>query len=589
MASDYKDIAVTAYDTLRFSWWERANGQSIANNTTIVDWGLYLISTTYGAIYSNPLREWNVDVNGNKYSGSVSVAIGNNETKTLASGSTTIPHNADGSKTFSYSFSQVFNITFSDVWRGTYSGSGTGTLTSIPRAATLTSAQDITDESNSSYVRFTNPAGNALDELWLCIGDTNWNVIIPYQQITNKTADSFTYTINDEGKKLLRKAAPSTSSRIRYYLRSTIGGVDHFTTLDRTLTIVNGDPVISVALSDGNPKASAITGNSTTFIKDYSTIQYEITATPKKEATIKSYLAKYGSVQKTTATGTFDVISADTLEFSITDSRDVTVGYNTPITLIDYYKPTCKQDVSIALEGETEAKVSVVISGKYFNKSLGTINNTLDLYIRHTDNDGVMGDWINLKDIAVEVTVQSDGTYEADFEVSNLRYDKAYTFQSRVVDKLEDISTNEYAIRLIPVFDWGENDFNFNVPVSIQGGKVYGAYVLAEGSNDGIVNLNDKVSNYDYLEIYFTDNNGVYGGYSKIPTNGTNTINISLSIIEASSMNATYIRRTTYVLRGNTLSPNTTSAGYHSLSQGTVSSSNNSTNYIKILKVVGYK
>ncbi|WP_226164213.1 DUF859 family phage minor structural protein, partial [Hymenobacter terricola] len=58
----------------------------------------------------------------------------NNSTKTLASGTTTIAHNADGSKTFNYSFSQQFDITFNG-WIGTISGSGSGTLNTIARAS----------------------------------------------------------------------------------------------------------------------------------------------------------------------------------------------------------------------------------------------------------------------------------------------------------------------------------------------------------------------------------------------------------------------------------------------------------------------
>ena len=133
--SGSKSIAVTSWDTLKFSW--EQTGQSIASNTTTINWKLQLISTGSGRIDSSASKSWSVTVNGTKYSGTNTVGIANNTTKTLASGSTTISHNSDGTKTFSYSFSQQFDITFSGSKIGTKSGSGSGTLNTIPRKSTL--------------------------------------------------------------------------------------------------------------------------------------------------------------------------------------------------------------------------------------------------------------------------------------------------------------------------------------------------------------------------------------------------------------------------------------------------------------------
>lgn len=130
--SGSKSVAVTSWDTLKFTWTEKS--QNVANNTTTIGWTLQLIATSDGAISSSASKAWSVTVNGTKYSGTNTVGISNNSTKTLASGTTIITHNADGTKTFSYSFSQQFDITFNS-WIGTISGSGSGTLDTIPRAS----------------------------------------------------------------------------------------------------------------------------------------------------------------------------------------------------------------------------------------------------------------------------------------------------------------------------------------------------------------------------------------------------------------------------------------------------------------------
>lgn len=127
-------VTITNWDTLRFSW--EVTDQSIADNTTTISWKLELISGAYGAIESTVQKAYSITINGHKLSGTTSIGIGNNTTRTLVYGSgLKIGHNTDGSKTFSYSFSQTFDITFDGEWYGTRSGSGSGTLDTIARAS----------------------------------------------------------------------------------------------------------------------------------------------------------------------------------------------------------------------------------------------------------------------------------------------------------------------------------------------------------------------------------------------------------------------------------------------------------------------
>lgn len=124
-------VEVTSWNRLVFRWWQI--GQSVVNNLTYVGWELLLVAETYGYIDSSTSKPWIVTVNGTEYNGTNTVGISNNTTRTLASGTTTVKHDADGTKTFSYSFSQSFSgITFSDVALGVVSGSGSGTLDTMP-------------------------------------------------------------------------------------------------------------------------------------------------------------------------------------------------------------------------------------------------------------------------------------------------------------------------------------------------------------------------------------------------------------------------------------------------------------------------
>lgn len=166
--SGYKSVTVTSWDTLKFSWWE--SSQSVASNKTTIGWKLELIATGSGAINSSASKAWSVTVNGTKYSGTNTVGISNNSTKTLASGYTDINHSADGTKTFDYSFSQQFGIDFNGRI-GTISGSGSGQLNPIPRAS---------QPSCITWPNHTQNVGN--------FGDT-------ISIHTNRASSSFTHTL----------------------------------------------------------------------------------------------------------------------------------------------------------------------------------------------------------------------------------------------------------------------------------------------------------------------------------------------------------------------------------------------------------
>jgi hypothetical protein len=133
--SGYKDITVTKNHYIRFSW--SLKSQSVANNTSSVAWNMKLVADKYGYMESSTAKSWSVTVNGSKYSGTVNITHDPGATLTLASGTTTITHNADGTKSFNYSFTQNISITYAGSPIGSFTGSGSGTLTTIPRASTV--------------------------------------------------------------------------------------------------------------------------------------------------------------------------------------------------------------------------------------------------------------------------------------------------------------------------------------------------------------------------------------------------------------------------------------------------------------------
>lgn len=179
--SGSKSITPAKHLTLKFSW--NRTSVSDINNTSTVSWKLQLITDTYASISSGASKKWNVTVNGSKYNGTNTLGIGKNSTKTLASGSTVIAHNSDGTKTFSFSFSQEFGINFNGANIGTQSASGT--LDTILGKATITAAPNFNDEDNPT-INYTNPLGNRATKVEVCISLTGSAADIPYREVSKR-------------------------------------------------------------------------------------------------------------------------------------------------------------------------------------------------------------------------------------------------------------------------------------------------------------------------------------------------------------------------------------------------------------------
>jgi len=151
----------------------------------------------------------------------------------------------------------------------------------------------------------------------------------------------------------------------------------------------------------------------------------------------------------------------------VQDSRgNKSYGY-TSLNFIDYKNVSLTQDVDITLVGETGARVDLTLEGDYYNGSFGSVNNQLLLWYRYKEGSGDYGSWVRISDTYTPTF--NNGRYTLSVPIEGLHYEKAYTFESWAEDKLTYEATPPYTAKLIPVFDWSETDFNFNVPVSFQG------------------------------------------------------------------------------------------------------------------------
>lgn len=354
----------------------------------------------------------------------------------------------------------------------------------ISRYAWLTSAPDFTDIDNPT-IYFNNPTGHANAGIHAGIYDTNGvNAYAAYRQIDNPLGSSYTFNLTDAERATIKAAAENNggSVPVSFYLTTYQPDKTEYSILKRTAILAGDPPQLDITLYDTDENAQSAVGNNTKIVKGMNYVYYEINATPDDGATIKSYIAKCGDKTLTTQSGYFENVESGDFTFSATDSRGRTKTETKSLTVIDYFKPTINQEVELELSGETEAKATLKINGTFFNQNFGNKPNQIKVSLKHTMPNGEYTDWIDIqKDLIVEIYYDGN-KYRAELTITLSDYQQAYTFQCAVADTLGSYATtSEYTTRLIPVFDWSETDFNFNVPVKVNGDLTITGNLNVEG------------------------------------------------------------------------------------------------------------
>ena len=402
------------------------------------------------------------------------------------SGSVTVKHNSDGSLSIPIYFkTAVFDSTYHKDYGGTWE------LEKIPREAKITAADNFNDEGNPT-VTYNNAAGNNVDSLDIAIYDPNGQTSYAAYRAATKTGTSYTFNLTTAERTALRKAATGNTLDVRFYLRTRIGDYTGYSSIAKTMTITNGNPVLNSTVVDSNETTKALTGDANKLVKYYSNAYYTIGASAVKESSLTSQSVTHNGVKKTAATGTYNAVESASFSFSATDSRGNTTTKTVTKTLINYVKLTCNHKVRISADGTA----TIEANGNYFNGSFGATANTLTVQYRYKTQGGSYSSWTAM------TASKSGNTYTASATKSGLNYQTTYIFQCRAVDKINTggVNTTERTVKALPVFDWGENDFH------IHGNLVVEGTVTHSNASSAATTLDEAV---DTIIEY--GNNGSYG------------------------------------------------------------------------------
>lgn len=406
--------------------WQQT-GQSTENNQTTIDWQAGIntgTSTSHDDYYNNAVKINEIYINGVKvYAGGTwsQIHVGND--KQLTSGTATIPHNSDGSKSFEIS---IKAWTYSS---SNYSGSDTFTLNNIPRQATINSATDFNDEGNPT-ITYTNSAGNSVTTLQACIALTESsaqsNPIISWRDIS-KTGSSYTFELTTAEREALRNAMPTQTTRnLWFFVKTILGGVTYYSYKIASITIVNANPFIdTIDYSDINQDTYDFTGDYHVIIQGLSRLQFQMWDVEAfKGATLSTLSINInGNIVTTPFTGTsiisttytygeVDVSENTTAILTLTDSRGNSSSYNVPLTIWEYENPTAI--ITEYRESNFYTESHIKVDARY--SSLNNLNTITIKYRIKKSIESTWGAWTTISD-NVEADFNADNQYAWDIQV----------------------------------------------------------------------------------------------------------------------------------------------------------------------------
>lgn len=358
----------------------RYDGRDTANNKDTIYWEIRAVASAYSYGYGYDENYSIKDGSTTKASGTYregswpSDPVTTSE-RVLASGSWTQYHNSDGN----WSTTLTFN---GCVYGSSYTKYVDISLPMIPRQANLTSAQDFNDEGNPT-ITYSNSAGNSVSGLVAGIFDTAGSVSYASYRNVNKTGTlSYTFNLTSAERTALRQACTGNSMAVKFYLRTYIGGTYYYSSIQKTMTIVNGNPTFSnFTFADTNSTTIDLTGNNQNVIKGYSNVTATVSTANKaianKEASMSKYRFSCGTnssvdfnySNSSDVSGTINSVSDGIFTLYAIDSRGNSKSVVKQANSIIDYADITKGSISATRSNGISKETTLAFSGTWWNNN----------------------------------------------------------------------------------------------------------------------------------------------------------------------------------------------------------------------------
>ncbi len=215
-------------------------------------------------------------------------------------------------------------------------------------------------------------------------------------------------------------------------------------------------PDVSAMLKDVDAEAVRLSSGNA-FILNASDVVVAVAATPKYGATIVQETVN-GYTVNDGASITFKDSPHASYLVKVADSRGIVKSVEYFPESVEYTAPV----VSAAgkRSDQTSGNVSVTVSGKWYAGNFGADDNALTVSYRARKSGGEWGEYTALKSFSSG----NDFSFSATLPGIDYRY--VWEIEIKAEDLLRSDSATFKIPKGIPLFDWGEDDFHLNIPLS---------------------------------------------------------------------------------------------------------------------------
>ena len=304
--------------------------QSISNNTTSVSYTLRIVeASNWSGTYTFDSATYSINIGGTTFSGSFTYDFRNYKTLNIRSGTVTISHDPDGTRTLSSSASVGGGTVI-----GSASVSGSFNLTTIPRASSSTFVSAI--DAGDAFTITTNRASTSFTHtLRYSFGS------LTNQTIATGVGASFSWT----PPLSLLNQIPSATSGTMTITTITFSGSTQIGSTSRNITLRAPSEIVptigSISDSEFVSAVSSIVG---AYVRNLSRITFTINGEAGAYgSTITTRRITFAGNTINADSGTTAVITQSgpiTATATVTDSRGRTASLTKSITVLDYAAPT---------------------------------------------------------------------------------------------------------------------------------------------------------------------------------------------------------------------------------------------------------
>ena len=350
---------------------------NVAANTSSITWRfeVYILRTAYASNYTATSNNFvQVTINGSTVFSTSNVGTvnihgdgaGNGNYSSnpviLASGSLTIEHDSDGSKTLNVSAIYTKNLAYLQ----SITVSGAVTLTKIARTAPIDSITDITLGSSnvSPTIKWTSPNTAYYYKVSYACG----NNVVTSGMLHPTSTSQYTYSSLGIPASFAGGITTATSgtatATLETYSSNSTSALIGYTTKTFTINVPNNSTFQPTATISALTAVNAF--NTSTYLANRTTFNYTLSGSAVYGATIKSYKfvvtdsksKEVYSYTGTTTTGTVPAITVSgtaTFTLTVTDSRGLTKTASTTRSITAYKNPSI---TATATRGTSQSGVS---------------------------------------------------------------------------------------------------------------------------------------------------------------------------------------------------------------------------------------